>query len=529
MDAQTLAKTLPEQKIEFLPFSSLSALLQLEEPPLMRDGFPQLNYIERYLRKATPPCLSVIIERYYIDRDFIHDFSAFYSTSLYAYPNWCQRIHFFSIDKNQVRRELTRLSRLGADAGISDSGGKFQKACRDFSEKFYMGFSVIKPLLGSPVGRTVLRHYDSDAGKGLVRKFNCTRHYQVHLLGIDLTVCGLIFQQQDVGVSACATTAVWSSLSKTKDFEEIATPTPAQITQLASQYLLPFGRPMPSEGLSIGQMCQAIQAVQVSPSLLKIENPDDARGFLHSAVSSGFAPVLVLESYPEADSYHAVTAAGMKVLKEHSPAMISNQIDDEAGDLVSLYVHDDRYSPYFRADLSKTKSALILRVNLEDEAGSIEGTERWKLRHILIPIHGKIRLSFASLREITIDLIKMIRAFGEIYSNVMTKVEVGTIQFRTLILRAPIYVQHLLYGQHKLAESQRNKFNRKVLLSRYVGVARLTSKSIGILDILFDTTSTLKNPHCLGIVARIKNEVFALTVAEFLAEELKCTLISDIR
>ncbi len=218
MDAQKLAKTLPEQKIEFLPFSSLSELLQLEEPPLMRDGFPQLNYIERYLRKAKPPCLSVIIERYYIDRDFIQDFSAFYSTSLYAYPNWCQRIHFFPIASNQVRRELKKLSQLGAETGVADSSGAFQKACRDFSEKYYMGFSVIKPLLGSPVGRTVLRHYDPDAGRGLLRKFNCTRHYQVHLLGIDLTVCGLVFQQQDVGVSACATTDCLVIIEQNKGF-----------------------------------------------------------------------------------------------------------------------------------------------------------------------------------------------------------------------------------------------------------------------------------------------------------------------
>lgn len=529
MDAQKLAKTLPEQKIEFLPFSSLSTLLQLEQPPLLRDGFPQLNYIERYLRQAKPPCLSVIIERYYIDRDFIHDFSAFYSTSLYAYPNWCQRIHFFSIERNQVRRELRKLSQLGADAGVTDSSGAFQKACHAFSEKFYMGFSVIKPLLGSPVGRTVLRHYDPDAGRGLIRKFNCTRHYQVHLLGIDLTVCGLIFQQQDVGVSACATTAVWSSLSKTKDFEEIATPTPAQITQLASQYLLPFGRPMPSEGLSIGQMCQAIQAVQVSPSLLKIESSEDARGFLHSAVSSGFAPVLVLESYPGEDSYHAVTAAGMKIRKEHRPTIVSDGIDDEAGDLVALYVHDDRYSPYFRADLLMRKSGLILRLNFEDEQRNVIRSERWKLRHILIPIHGKIRLSFASLREITIELIKLIRAFEELYSSQITRTDIGIIQFRTLILRAPIYVQHLFYGYQKLAKVQRDRFNKKVLLSRYVGVARLTSDTFGILDVLFDTTSTLKNPHCVGIVARTKNELFPLILAEFLSEELKCPLIEDIR
>jgi hypothetical protein len=143
MDAQTLAKTLPVQKIDFLPFSSLSQLLQLSDPPLMRDGFPQLKYIERYVRKADPKCLSVVIERYYIDRDFIADFSAFYSTSLYAYPNWCQRIHFFSIDKNKVRRRLRDLARLGAN---DDEGGvAYQRACDAFSKEAYMGFSVIKP------------------------------------------------------------------------------------------------------------------------------------------------------------------------------------------------------------------------------------------------------------------------------------------------------------------------------------------------------------------------------------------------
>ncbi len=126
-------------------------------------------------------------------------------------------------------------------------------------------------------------------------------------------------------------------------------------------------------------------------------------------------------------------------------------------------------------------------------------------------------------------MIKIIRAFEELYSSQITKIDIGTIQFRTLILRAPIYVQHLFYGYQKLAKAQRETFNKKVLLSRYVGVARLTSNTFGILDILFDTTSTLKNPHCLGIVARTTNEVFPLILAEFLSEELKCPLIEDIR
>jgi hypothetical protein len=526
MDAQTLAKTLPEQKIDFLPFSSLSKLLQLSDPPLMREGFPQLKYLERYVGKADPKCLSVVIERYYIDRDFIADFSAFYSTSLYAYPNWCQRIHFFSIDRNKVRRRLRDLARLGAE-NEEGGGAAYQTACEAFSKEAYLGFSIIKPLQGSPVGRTVLRHYKEDAGKGLLRKFNCTRHYKTNLLGVELTVCGLVFQQQDVGVSACATTAVWSSLSKTKDFEDISTPTPAQITKLASQYLLPFGRPMPSEGLSVGQMCQAIQAIRVSPNLIRVDNLNNGRGYVHSAVLSGFAPILVLENASSPGTFHAVTVAGMKVRATHKPTMIDDWIDDEAGDVISLYVHDDRSSPYFRADFAKRGNEPTLSFKIENDAGEVGLIERWQLRHVLVPIHDKIRLSFSSLREITVEVFKIVQACGELYSKLISPIDVGKVRFRNAILRGPIYVQHLFYGKQKIQESTRDAFNNTILLSRYVGVARLSGDSFGSVDVLFDTTSTLKNPHCLGVVARTNNEDFAFLLVAFLCARLKCPGIID--
>jgi hypothetical protein len=328
-------------------------------------------------------------------------------------------------------------------------------------------------------------------------------------------------------VSACATTAVWSSLSKTKDFEDISTPTPAQITQLASQYLLPFGRPMPSEGLSVGQMCQAIQAIRVSPNLIRVDNLNNGRGYVHSAVSSGFAPILVLENASNAGTFHAVTVAGMKVRAKHKPTMIDDWIDDEAGDVVSLYVHDDRSSPYFRADFPKSGEEPILSFKIENDAGEVGLTERWQLRHILVPIHDKIRLSFSSLREITIEVFKIVQACGELYSSLISPVDVGKVRFRNAILRGPIYAQHLFYGKQRIRESAREAFNKTILLSRYVGVARLSGDSFGSVDVLFDTTSTQKNPHCLGVVARTNKTDFAWLLVVFLCERLKCPGIVD--
>src|SRR5207249_3635298 len=112
-------------------------------------------------------------------------------------------------------------------------------ASQEFSGD-YLGFSVIKPLSGSPVGRTVLACYGKEKGDGTIRLFPGTRDYRVHVLGIELLIRGLAFQQQDLGVSACATTALWCSLQKLRDREELGGAVPAQITQLASRFTLPF-------------------------------------------------------------------------------------------------------------------------------------------------------------------------------------------------------------------------------------------------------------------------------------------------
>jgi hypothetical protein len=245
-------------KLDFYPFGEqkqrLAQLLKLRESPFIREfdadgiAFRQIEYIERYVAFRDLNCQSVVIERHYIDRDYMEDYSIFYSKNLHPYGNSCQRVHFFNIDPQEVKQKLTDLLRFGKQNGEE----KYRQAAVEFSEKHYLGFSVIKPLGGCPVGRTVLRTYSNEAEEGRNRLFLAIRPYKVHLLGVELVVRGLAFQQQDLGVSACATTALWSALHKVRDFEDIGSATPAQITMRATQHTLPFGRSMPSsEGLSI--------------------------------------------------------------------------------------------------------------------------------------------------------------------------------------------------------------------------------------------------------------------------------------
>jgi hypothetical protein len=283
----------------------------------------QLRYVENYARQVN--CKSIAIEGRYIDRDFMEDYSVFYSKCFRHYDNSCRRVHFFSQDEATVRERIARVM----EAARGDEHA-YHEASRLVSEELYLGFCVIKPLDGSPVGRTILKCFPpqpEDLGLGFTRVFNCTRNYISHFMGLEFSVRGLGFQQQDIGVSACATTAVWSALQKVRDHQNIATFTPAQITTLASKYSLPFGRSMPSEGLSIDQMCQAVQAMGVSPNVYRVDRMEESRGYLYSAIRSGFPPILVMSRGGRSDDHHAVACVGMKLARPRSP--IPNEPTDD--------------------------------------------------------------------------------------------------------------------------------------------------------------------------------------------------------
>jgi hypothetical protein len=338
-------------------------------------------------------------------------------------------------------------------------------------------------------------------------------------------VHGLAFQQQDVGVSACATTALWSSLHKVRDYEEIPAATPAQITRLASQYTLPFGRPMPSEGLSIDQMCQAVQALGVSPKLLRANSYETARGYIYSAAISGFAPVLILEKGPSTNrQYHAVVVPGIEVRAVHEQSSITDQagfVDDQAGDLLAVYVHDDRHGPYLRAKLIENGGQLEIEFpRIRDVQ---EDTERWRVTHLLIPMHSKIRLTFGTLRKLALSIVYCVSGF---FRSVI-KLTAGDIEpsivFETLIYRANKYIESLFLGENTIEPENLQRFFRDVTLARYVGIVRVSASYIGCFDILVDTTSTPRNPHFLAVVARGPRTEHTARIAEqILSKECEC-------
>jgi hypothetical protein len=483
---------------ELLGQGTLVELLDLEQPPFaVSDPFVQLRYVERYV--ATLGCSSVLVEEHYIDRDYMEDHSVFYSRSLHPYPNSCRRVHFFSQPLAEVDTALQELFEFG----LRSTEESYRARCREFSKQTYLGFSVVKPLSGTPVGRTVLR-CPAGTSETALNSFECTRDYVAHLLGVELSIRGLAFQQQDIGVGACATVALWSSLQKFRASEDIGLASPARITQLAGKSVLPFGRPMPSPGLSLGQMCQALEALGVSAEVYHPTKLSTAKRALHIAIASGFAPLLLLNRKDDLTG-HAVTVAGMGRSGKTEPMTMG--VVEQAASLTHLYIHDDRRGPYLTAALVQHADAdagkeTRLRIPIQGRVAGRE--EEWIVSHILIPLHRKIRLSIAELGELSATIAKTVFHWRSALlvdgQLVDAELEQLTFTYSASLQRSYRYLETAFVQSERSFEKMK-RLATSVSMPRYVGVLRFEGEFLGRLDLLVDTTNTLQNTHLLAAVA----------------------------
>jgi hypothetical protein len=473
----------PTQQITVVSFPDHLSSLLPSPPGLIEDQWPptQLLYLGLYLKELG--CKTIIVETHYIDRDYIHDHALFYARSLRDYPNSCQRWHFFSEDLNT--EQWQELFHAASTATLKEHEQRFGSS--------YLGFTVIRPLPGSPVGRTVLRTYGSHPESGFTRSFPTLRDYTIHLAGIKLVVPGLAFQQQDQGVSACATTALWSALQNIARAEEFHVPTPAEITQSASRYLLSssVGRSLPSEGLTVQQLCEATRAAGLHPLVLPSTSIDDDRAQVFGYISSGFAPVLTIRPVP-GDDGHAVCGVGMKLGDIPPQADPTLQFQDAAAALRAVYVHDDRLGPYAAAHLSPWtlsggKIATGLTIEWPDHAVPAEISI---LLATIVPLPEKLRMPLRRVRNLGLALAQ---ATAQLVEADGLKV-ILTCRFRT-----GVEYRESAFG-FGLTDEGLYALACKTVLSRYIGVIELSVPNGPLYDVLLDATETRANPSALAVV-----------------------------
>jgi hypothetical protein len=188
---------------------------------------------------------SAVLEYRYLDSDYRNEHSRFYSTTFRRYPSVAHRLHFFA---QPLPPELMSASEPAR-----------------FNNLDYLGYTILRPVAGAPVGRTMLRPHED-----IATHVTCQAQDTVHLLGERLTVTATPFIAQDAQLSICAHADLWMI---------------ARYHQLrfGGHYVLPgdiadavpqdVGRGTPSSGLSLYQISVAAARLGLPALVYGIDPP----------------------------------------------------------------------------------------------------------------------------------------------------------------------------------------------------------------------------------------------------------------
>lgn len=255
---------------------------------------------------------SACLEYRYIDVDYRSEFKHFYGSTFRRYPSVCHRLHFFAA---QLEPDLINLAEVA---------------------KTYVGYTTIRPLETSPIGRTVLPP-PADLRDALL----CVATDTVHLRGVELTVTGMPFTSQDGQYLRCSHSALWMATTYWHLAGETPRFLPHQIHDAAKGGTIQ-GRELPHEGLTVPQLMAAIQALGFSGPLItfpnKLEDSQKARTRSLPAqlcrYLNGRVPIIVH------NRSHAWLAIGYYYHAD----------DEPAHDSARFVFHDDIRGPYLTSD-----------------------------------------------------------------------------------------------------------------------------------------------------------------------------------
>lgn len=452
----------------------------------MRDC-PQAVYLRRYLEDLDAK--TVLVEPYYFDRDYLAEFAAFYCVSASGYQNICQRLHFFDqpIDRSDIER---------AQANDTDAARRLRDS--------YLGFVVIRPIPGSPLGRTVLRWYRDRLDETTPRVVAPSRDYDCHIGGLKLTVSGLAWQQQDTAVGACATIALWSMLHSSALAGLHALPTTASVT-LSAHRTLSYGRRVfPNTGLNIQQLCEAIKEHGLSPVVVPgdIAREGAQPGFSRerfaasctAMLRSGF-PALVLGELN--GTGHATCAVGFR--SAGPPTAAQGTVVHHDADIPYIYIHDDNLGPSVRFAISVNADGMVSltpeappRVATTETPDPTINYPQFVPGHLVIAVPEDLRTSPDALHvaglEVATKLCQLFDATAKQAGRPLPGFAMST-RFSRLSEYMSRDLEMVLEAE-VLGHVRLELLERVPPMSSYLGVVRVGDGPVPLFDVLFDTTDS---------------------------------------
>lgn len=376
------------------------------------DKFHRI-YFEEYFCELQAK--TIVVERDYIDKDYLEDYAAYYDRCFRDYRRRTTRLHFFDVgfDKSEFEGCINMQAGLVDDLAL-DVG--------------YLGFVVVKPLPRSIIGRTCLRTYPTDGR----RYFPSLRTYDVHLYGLRLEVQSLAYQEQDTVVAACATSALWTCFQGTGKLFQHPIPPPVKITDWASEHMpenlvLASARAFPNDGLTASQMAAAVRRLDLEPMVLSTKNRQNLNGVAYAFLKGKIPCVLVFKLQEWIDGrfktkgHHAVAITGFSLSDAPPLPERSTGFQLRAERIDKLYAHDDQVGPFARmvwvsatphgpAHPSDTK---LLKTSWPGEVYA-----DIQKHFVMIPLYHKIRIPYDEIHDAIMSLDTIIERLRATQSQI---------------------------------------------------------------------------------------------------------------
>ena len=458
-----------EENPKVFPFS--------EALKIMGDSYAS-HYIFNYLRDIKPlSAETCILEPKYIDKDYLIDYSKFYSRSFDIDEKFTQRLHFF----------YNKFSEEDFDKIILNDSSKSNI---EELNKYYLGFTIIKPIKDHKenklIGRTALQPYPKKEGDE--ERFYLTAKQNVSLFGINLSLESVPFQTQDQAVAACATIACWVTLHPLSDLFEIAKLSPYEVTEKSVTYPI-AGRNFPSSGLTLDQMKNYYNSVGLDTEYIVPETfrkidlytfKDDVVADVTKAYLNLGLPIIIhlglkkkIVNKYRIRHYIFERLFKLRVTDEYDyHAAVITGYRHKNGKVTELYLHDDNIGPYCKTlpmgKFSKLKYEL-LPLSLGKYSDIV-------VLGLFIPLYPKIRFTFKEMYQGFLKHRRVIELYNE-----LTKVEISL----------DLYLTDLNKYKHDLIGKN---FSRKLEilykpLPRFLWVIRYHFQGIRLIDVIYDATA----------------------------------------
>lgn len=439
------------------------------------------KYLVKYLSSKEIGAQTIVTEEEYINKDYIQDYSFYYSLCFKEYSSKCKRIHLFSNKFSLDELQEKILSPQEENAEFWDN---------------YLGFIVVKPIPTTIIGFTILKTYASNE-EFSSRNFFGLRKYNVHFFGTKIKIKSLAFQEQDSVLAACATTAIWSMLSKAAlDYHTILK-SPSEITKDADNLGHDGSRLFPNkDGLNINQICKAIYNSGLVTELKQpdITHPTTGEGVLSNsyikqiinAYSPIGIPIILIIAVPNSASYglHAITVSGMK---QNEIAAIDSKpetVSYTSEFIDKLYAHDDQFGPFVRVEFEED-GEIKCPWNENDPA-----KRKTLVCSIVVSVYPKIRISYEDIKLIVLWYDRMLSTFfgDNIDSDLVWDIKLD-------------YSENF---KKSIRESSLSKSEKLAILSfsfpRYLWIADCYIGTRKVFSFTFDATDMINGMIALNVI-----------------------------